>query len=63
MCPEEGAKSRGRRDNRDKNLVILAEPSQEELRPSEEARKEMQRLLNWEKRSEKRDWIVGRPFE
>lgn len=63
MCPEEGAQSRGRRDNRAKHLVIISEPSQEELRPSEEARKEMQRLISWEKRSEKRDWIVGRPFE
>ena len=44
----------------DKPEIIGA--SEEELRPTEEARQELQRLLTWEKRSEKRDWVVGQPF-
>ncbi len=40
---------------------IIAEPSDEELRPSEEERQEVEHLLGWEKRSKERDWVVGRP--
>lgn len=50
------AGSRGR-------AVRVTGPSLKDLRPTDESRQELQRLLNWEKRSEQRDWVVGRPFK
>jgi hypothetical protein len=40
---------------------IIAAPSEEDLRPSDEAKEEIQRLLDWEERSKQRDWVVGHP--
>jgi hypothetical protein len=42
---------------------IIAQPSADDLRPSEEAREEQRILLRWEKRSKENDWDVGRPFK
>jgi hypothetical protein len=41
---------------------IIAQPSADDLRPTEEAREEQRILLRWEKRSKDSDWVVGRPF-
>lgn len=63
MPPGKGVKKAGNADKRRGTTKIIAEASVEELRPTEEARQELQRLLAWEERSEKRDWVVGRPFK
>lgn len=41
---------------------ITAQPSADDLRPSEEAREEQRTLLRWEERSKDSDWVVGHPF-
>ena len=63
MCPINEPKRTRKEEKRRVALVIVAEPSPDELRPSEEAKEELQRLLTWENRSKKRDWVVGRPFK
>ena len=42
---------------------VITSPSAEELRPSNEMRAELQRLLDWEKRCirPEYDWSVGEP--
>jgi len=63
MSPKKSDRSNGGGMNKSQATRVITEPSARELRPTAEAREELQRLLSWEKRSEKRDWVVGRPFK
>ncbi len=41
--------------------VILAEPSAEDLNPTESDRSFLEELFDWEKRSSKTRWVLGQP--
>ena len=56
-----GAKGGRRKEEKSAVLTITSEPSEADLRPSEEARDEIEQLLDWERESKQRDWVVGRP--
>lgn len=52
----------GRDKKREKAVpTIVSEPSESDLRPSEEAKEEIRHLIEWEEESKQRDWVVGRP--
>lgn len=62
MSSKRGKKNIPKVKNEGMRGQIIAQPSADDLRPSEEAREEQRALLRWEKRSKDSDWVVGRPF-
>ena len=62
MSSKRGNKRIPKVKNEGKLGQIIAQPSADDLRPSEEAQEEQRALLTWEKRSKEKDWVVGRPF-
>ncbi|MHC4595698.1 MAG: hypothetical protein ACYS19_12240 [Planctomycetota bacterium] len=62
MSSKRGKKHIPKVKNEGMHGQIIAQPSADDLRPSEEAREEQRTLLRWEKRSKDSDWVVGHPF-
>ena len=53
-----------KRDKKDKiTFEIVSSPSEDELRPDVRAKQEIAKLLSWESRSRKVDWVVGQPVQ
>lgn len=62
MSPKRGTSDRARDgNNKGANIRIVSQPPTGSLGPTEQTKKELRHLLNWERRSEKRDWIIGHP--
>lgn len=44
-----------------KTPKIIAQPTEEDLRPTEQEKRQMQELWDWEEQSKKTDWVLGEP--